>query len=61
MKPWWSWQYLSRILPAGRPREALSVILTAAVVGALSGLAAVAFDVSVRLTGENLASLPQLL
>lgn len=57
----WSWRYLGRILPAGRPREAVSVILTAAVVGALSGLAAVAFDVSVRLTGETLASLPQLL
>lgn len=55
------WQFLSRFLPAGRPREALSVILTAALVGALSGLAAVAFDVSVRLTGEKLTSLPQLL
>src|SRR5690554_563094 len=39
----------------------MSVILTAGVVGALSGLAAVAFDVSVRMTGDTLASLPALL
>lgn len=37
------------------------MILTAGVVGALSGLAAVAFDVSVRMTGDTLASLPTLL
>lgn len=37
------------------------MILTAALVGALAGLAAVAFDVSVRMANETLGSLPTLL
>ncbi len=55
------WLRLGRYLPGGRPGEAVSVILTAALVGALAGLAAVAFDVAVRLTGDALVDLPQLL
>lgn len=55
------WRRLTRYLPASLPGEAASVVLTAAVVGALAGLAAVAFDVAVRLTGEALSALPRLL
>lgn len=56
-----AWGVLRRYLPGPRSGEALSVIVTAALVGALSGLAAVAFDVSVRTAGERLAALPEML
>lgn len=56
-----AWVALRRYLPGARSGEAFSVIFTAALVGALSGLAAVAFDVSVRTAGERLAALPEML
>lgn len=52
---------LTQYFPASRPAEAVSVILTAGLVGAMAGLAAVAFDVSVRLAGQQLMQLPALL
>ncbi len=52
---------IAHYFPASRPAEAVSVILTAGLVGALAGLAAVAFDVSVRLLGQQLQQIPALL
>ncbi len=52
---------LAHYFPASRPAEAVSVILTAGLVGAMAGLAAVAFDVSVRLAGQQLQQIPAML
>jgi chloride channel protein, CIC family len=51
----------ARSLPGTRSSEALSVIVTASLVGALAGLAAVAFDVAVRVTVQFLREVPLLL
>ena len=51
----------ARSLPGTRSSEALSVIVTASLVGALAGLAAVAFDVAVRVTVQFLRDVPLLL
>jgi len=52
---------LSRLLPGTRTSETLALILLAVVVGVLTGLAAVGFDLLVRATGRALAALPALL
>lgn len=51
----------ARRLPGARSGEALSAIVTASLVGALAGLAAVAFDIAVRMTDQHLRALPTLL
>ena len=52
---------LSRLLPGTRSSETLALILLAVVVGVLTGLAAVGFDLLVRATGRALTALPALL
>jgi len=52
---------LARLLPGHRSSETVALIVTAVVVGVLTGLAAVGFDLLVRATGKALVALPSLL
>lgn len=52
---------LAWLLPGTRTSETLALILLAVLVGVLTGLAAVGFDLLVRATGRALAALPTLL
>lgn len=52
---------LARLLPGTRSSETLALVLLAVVLGVLTGLAAVGFDLLVRATGRALTALPTLL
>jgi len=54
-------RFLARLLPGHRSGETVALIVTAIVVGLLTGLAAVGFDLLVRATGKALVALPSLL